>query len=69
MNTKKNVYPVHTPAAVDYIMFNFVDFLSSLLEILYRELLLKKAAIYGVKEDALLVWTLKRNRYTYLALK
>jgi hypothetical protein len=69
MNTKKNVSPVHTPAAVDYIMFNFVDFLSSLLEILYRELLLKKAANYGVKEDALLVWTLNRNRYTYLALK
>jgi hypothetical protein len=23
---KKNVYPVHTPAAVDFIMFNFGEF-------------------------------------------
>jgi hypothetical protein len=27
-NFQKNVYPVHTPAAVDYIIFNFGDFLS-----------------------------------------
>jgi hypothetical protein len=32
---KKKNYPVHTPAAADYIMFNFGDFLS---EILYGEL-------------------------------
>jgi hypothetical protein len=25
---KKNVYPVHKPAAVDYIMFNFDEYLS-----------------------------------------
>jgi hypothetical protein len=38
------VYPVHTPAAVDYIMFNFMNFY--LIVILYEELLLKKAAFY-----------------------
>jgi hypothetical protein len=27
-NKKKNVYPVHTPAAVDYIMFNFGEYVS-----------------------------------------
>jgi hypothetical protein len=35
--------PVHTPAAVDYIMFNFGEFLS------ISNFVLKKAAIYGVK--------------------
>jgi hypothetical protein len=30
LNTKKkNVYPVHKPAAVDYIMLNLGEFLSS----------------------------------------
>jgi hypothetical protein len=41
-NTKKNVYPVHTPAAVDYIVFNFCDFSSSLAVVLYGVLLFKK---------------------------
>jgi hypothetical protein len=25
---KKNVYPIHKPAAVDYVMFNYGEFLS-----------------------------------------
>jgi hypothetical protein len=40
-------------------MFNFDEFL--LLVILYGELLLKKAAIYGVKKDELLVWKLTKK--------
>jgi hypothetical protein len=39
---QKNVYALHTPAAVDYIKFNLSDISSSLAIILYRELLLKK---------------------------
>jgi hypothetical protein len=51
---KKNVCPVHTPAAVDYtICLTLVNFY--LLVILYGELFLKKAAIYGVKKDKLFV--------------
>jgi hypothetical protein len=37
-------------------MFNFADFSISLLVILYGELLLKKAAIYGAKKKELLLW-------------
>jgi hypothetical protein len=48
---------VHTPAAVDYIMFNSGE----LSVILYGELLLKKTAIYGVKKDELLVWKLTKK--------
>jgi hypothetical protein len=48
---KKNVYPVHTQAAVDYNTFNFCDFSSSLAVILYGVILLKKPTISmdGVK--------------------
>jgi hypothetical protein len=38
-----NVYAVHIPAAVDYIIFKFGYFSSSLAVILYEELLKKKA--------------------------
>jgi hypothetical protein len=51
---------VHTLAAVDFIMFNFGEFFY-ILAILYGELLLKKAAIYGVKNDELLSWKLTKN--------
>jgi hypothetical protein len=57
LKSKKNVYPVHTPATTDYIMFKFSEVLSiSTLVVLYKELLLKKAAIIRVKKDELLVW-------------
>jgi hypothetical protein len=54
---KKNVYPVHKPAAVDYIIYIYLQILTLvnfyLLVILYGELLLKKAAIYVVKKVGL----------------
>jgi hypothetical protein len=51
---KKN-YPV--PDAVDFIMFNFGEFLA----ILYGELLLNKSAIYGVKKDEFLIWNFRKK--------
>jgi hypothetical protein len=58
-NTKKNVYPVHTPAAVDYNMFNFGEFLS-ISNFVWRAFI--KHCIYqwpGVSH---------RNKYTYLEM-
>jgi hypothetical protein len=46
---KKNVYPVHKPSTVDYIMFNFDEFLF-ISKFVWRALL-KKAAIYVVKKS------------------
>jgi hypothetical protein len=50
----KNVYPEYTPAAVDYIMFNFGEFLS-ISSFVWR------AFIKQSKKDELLVWKLPKK--------
>jgi hypothetical protein len=51
---KKNVYPVHTPAAVDYILFNFGEFLS-ISNFVWRAFIKQSSHHYGVKKDELLL--------------
>jgi hypothetical protein len=50
-NTKKNVYPVQKPAAVDYILFYFGEFLS-ISNFVWRAFI--EESSHGVKKDELL---------------
>jgi hypothetical protein len=59
-------YNNQAATAVDYIMFNF-DIFS--IVILYGQVLLKKAAMYGVKKSSFCSGTDQRNKYICLLLK
>jgi hypothetical protein len=67
---KKNVYPVHTPAAVDYNMFNFGEFLS-ISNFVWRAFIIhciyqwsKKRWAFGLDSGV----SSHRNKYTYLEM-
>jgi hypothetical protein len=68
-NCKKVVallhYNTQPAAAVDYNMFNFNNF----SVILYGHVLLKKAAMYGVKKSSFCSGTDQKNKYICLYLK
>jgi hypothetical protein len=54
-------YNNQATAAVDYIMFNFDNF--SISNFVWRQVLLKKAAMYGVKKSNFCSGTDQRNKY------
>jgi hypothetical protein len=60
-------YNNQATAAVDYIMFNFDNF--SISNFVWRQVLLKKAAMYGVKKSNFCSGMDHRNKYICLLLK